>query len=95
MLEKIDMPFLPFTINFAWSQTPMFKHYKFFDISNKNNSLYFRLFELPRGRGGCKGKGCVSPGGGEAAGAKAALPPERGGRRGKDSIDNLLNCSSS
>ena len=81
MLEKIDMPLMPFTVNFAWFQTPTFERYKFFDISNKNNSLYFRLLDLTPGREGCKGKGCATPG--------------RGGRRGKDSIDNLLNCSSS
>ena len=82
------MPFLPFTVNFAWFQTPTFKHYKFFDISNKNNSLapQGQRLRYPRGRGGCKGEGCATPGagrlqgqrlryprGGEAAGAKTRL----------------------
>ena len=39
MLGKIDVPFLP---NFAWFQTQTFKDYKFFDVSNKDNSFYFR-----------------------------------------------------
>ena len=91
------MPFLPFTVNFAWFQTPTFKHYKFFDISNKNNSLapQGQRLRYPRGRGGCKGEGCATPGagrlqgqrlryprGGEATGAKAVLPP--GWERCKD-----------